>query len=162
MPALILHLSEAETEKLRYERYAYADPLVQKRIHAVYLKAILNWSNTLIGQVVGLHYNCVGQWINVYKAQGLAGLLTNHYAGRKSEMENHSESILQSFQNQPPLSAAQAAERIGEMSGLQRSTQQVRAFMKRHGLKFIKCGHVPSKADNEAQHQWWEQHSNPL
>lgn len=154
MPALLLHLSEAEIEKLRYERYAYPDPLVQKRIFAVYLKATLGWSNTVIGQVVGLHYNSVGHWIRVYKEQGLEGLLSNHYGGRKSEMENHSQSILQSFQNQPPLSAGEAAQRIKEISGLQRSPQQVRAFMKRHGLKCIKCGHIPSKADHEAQHQW--------
>ena len=42
------------------------------------------------------------------------------------------------------------------MTGINRSEQQVRAFMKRHGLKFIKCGHIPSKADNETQHQWME------
>ncbi len=162
MPALLFHLSEAEIEKLSYERYAYPDPLVQKRIFAVYLKATLNWSNTLIGQVVGLHYNRVGYCIGVYKEQGLEGLLSNQYSGRKSELENHSESLLQSFQNQPPLSAGEAAERIREMSGLERSAQQVRVFMKRHGLKFIKCGHIPSKADNEAQHQWVETTLKPV
>ena len=26
--------------------------------------------------------------------------------------------------------------------------------MKRHGLKFLKCGHIPAKADNEQQQQW--------
>ena len=26
--------------------------------------------------------------------------------------------------------------------------------MKGHGLRFIKCGHIPAKANNEQQHQW--------
>ena len=34
--------------------------------------------------------------------------------------------------------------------------QQVRAVMNRHGLKFIKCGHIPAKADNDKQQQWVE------
>ena len=34
MPTLKFNLSEAEIEKLNYERYAYPDPMVQKRIFA--------------------------------------------------------------------------------------------------------------------------------
>ena len=52
------------------------------------------------------------------------------------------------------MTATVAAERIREMTGISRSEQQVRAFMKRHKLKFIKCGHIPAKADNDNQHQW--------
>ena len=40
MPTLSLNLSEAEIEKLSYERYAYPHPMIQKRIFAVYLKAV--------------------------------------------------------------------------------------------------------------------------
>jgi len=38
MPSLIFNISEAEIEKLSYERYSYPDPMVQKRIYAVWLK----------------------------------------------------------------------------------------------------------------------------
>jgi transposase len=54
----------------------------------------------------------------------------------------------------PNVNAAEAVQRISDMTGISRSEQQIRAFMKRHGLRFIKCGHIPAKADNEAQHQW--------
>ena len=66
MPTLQFNISKAEIEKLSYERYAYPDPLVQKRIFAVYLKATLGWNNSLIGLAVGLHYNAVCNWINTY------------------------------------------------------------------------------------------------
>ena len=39
MPAL-LNFCEAEIEKLRYERYAYPCVMIQKRLFAVYLKAV--------------------------------------------------------------------------------------------------------------------------
>jgi transposase len=161
MPTLPFKISEAEIEKLSYERYAYPDPLIQKRIFAVYLKAALGWTNSSIGKVVGLHFNMVGYWLGVYKQKGFEGLLVNNYGTNKSELEDNAGSILSSFKMQPPLTACEAANRIKEMTGIERSTQQVRAFMKRHGLKFIKCGHLPAKANNEAQHHWVDTELKP-
>ncbi|HUZ57192.1 MAG TPA: helix-turn-helix domain-containing protein [Hanamia sp.] len=149
MPTLKFNLSEAEIEKLNYNRYSFPDPMVQKRIHAVYLKATLGWSNLIIGQIVGLHYNVVGEWINAYKRNGFEALLSNKYGSNKSELEIHADNILESFQIRPPMTSAEAADRIKEMTGVSRSSQQVRVFMKRHELRFIKCGHIPAKADND-------------
>jgi len=162
MPTLSFKISEAEIEKLNYERYAYPQPMIQKRIFSVYLKAVTNFSNSNIGLITGLHPNIVSYWIRVYKENGFDGLLTNNYGTNKSSLEEHGESILCSFLHKPSLNAAEAAERISEMTGINRSQQQVRAFMKRHGLKFIKCGHIPAKADNEAQNRWVETELKPV
>ncbi len=69
---------------------------------------------------------------------------------------------MDSFLQRPPVNAAEAVQRISDMTGISRSEQQIRAFMKRHGLRFIKCGHIPAKADNEAQHQWVETALKPI
>jgi len=161
MPTLKFNISESDIDKLNYERYAYPDPIVQKRIFAVYLKSTLGWNNATIGNVVGLHYNAVGNWIKLYKTNGFEALLTNNYGSKKSELENHADSILKSFETHPPMTAAEAAERIKEMTGIERSDQRVRCFMKRHNLKFIKCGHIPAKADNDKQHNWVETELKP-
>ena len=68
-----------------------------------------------------MHYNAVGKWINAYKTKGFEALLSNNYGSKKSELENHADSILESFQIQPPMTAAGAAERIREMTGISRS-----------------------------------------
>ncbi len=162
MPALSLNLSKAEIDKLNYERFAYPHPMIQKRIFSVYLKAVLNYSNPTIGLITGLHPNIVSYWIRVYKEKGFGALLTNRYGTNKSSLEEHAENILGSFLQKPPLNASEAAQRISEMTGINRSEQQVRAFMKRHGLRFIKCGHIPAKADNEAQNQWVETELKPV
>jgi transposase len=161
MPALLFNLSEAELDRLRYERYAYPHPMIQKRIFSVYLKAISTYCNQEIGLITGLHANTVAHWITVYEQRGYEGLLANHYGTNESELEQHSGSILASFREQPPRSAAEAAERIRNMTSMERSAEQVRAFMKRHGLKFLKCGHLPSKADSEEQRQWVEEKLQP-
>jgi transposase len=89
-------------------------------------------------------------------------LLSNNYGSKKSELENHADSILKSFQIQPPMTSAASADRIREMTGINRSSQQIRVFMKRHELKFIKCGHIPAQADNDKQHQWVETELKPV
>jgi hypothetical protein len=70
MPALSIKISEAEIERLSYERYAYPHPLIQKRIFSVYLKAISAYSNEQIGFICGLHQNTVGHWVGVYGQKG--------------------------------------------------------------------------------------------
>ena len=55
MPTLPFKISKAEIDKLSYERYAYPQPMVQKRIFAVYLKMEFNYDKRLIGLITGLH-----------------------------------------------------------------------------------------------------------
>lgn len=153
MPTLQFNLSFAEVERLNHERFAYPALMIQKRILAAYLKAILDWNYETIGLITDLHHNTVGHWIPIYKEKGFEGLLTNNYGTNQSAMEDHAQSILSSFLKRPPLNSAEAAGRIESMTKIKRSPQQVRAFMKRHWLKFIKCGHMPAKADNEVQHK---------
>jgi transposase len=154
MNTLSCNISVTEIARLNYERFDYPHPMIQRRLHAVYLKNTLGYSNQSIAAICDLHYNTVAYWIAAYLEGGFECLLHNNYGTNKSELESHSGSILSSFTEQPPMCAADAAERIKEMTGIKRSEQQVRAFMKRHGLRYIKCGHIPAKADNEAQHQW--------
>ena len=162
MPALPFNISKADIEKLSYERYAYPHPMIQKRIFSIYLKALTSYSNQHIALITGLHPNTVSHWVAVYQLEGYQGLLSNHYGTNQGELQQHACSILDRFSRQPPRSAAEAADRIGEMTGVQRSTQQVRIFMKRHGLKFLKCGHIPAKADNEQQHRWADTQLKPV
>jgi len=151
---LQINLSETEIQRLNYERYYYPCPTVQKRIHAVYIKATTEMSNEMIGTLVGLNRDSVGDWIRRFEQGGFAALCQFNYGTNKSVLENHADSILKSFIRQPPMNTNEAKSRIEAMTGISRSPSQVRAFMKRHGLRYIKTGHVPAKADAEKQQQW--------
>ena len=151
---LQLNLSKAEIQRLNYERFYYPCPIVQKRLHAVYLKAVFEISNTMIGHITGLKRQSVSYWIQAYQAGGFDSLCQFNYGTNKSELENHSMSILKSFADRPPMSACEAKSRIEELTGISRSPSQVRTFMKKHGLQYIKTGHIPAKADVEKQRKW--------
>lgn len=151
---LRINLSDAEIQVLNYERFYYPCPIIQKRIQAVYMKATTEFSNSKIGQLIDLHRHCVKRWIDAYEVGGFESLCEFNYGTNKSELENHSDSILKSFTEHPPMSAREAKSRIEGLTGINRSPSQIRTFMKHHGLHYIKTGHMPAKADTEKQQQW--------
>lgn len=153
---LLINISDAEIQRLNYERFYYPCPIVQKRIHAVYLKAAFGFPDTMIGQLTGLHRHSVSRWVQLYQNEGFEPLCRFNYGTNKSELDSYSDSILRSFTDQPPMSAREAKSRIEALTGVGRSPSQVRAFMKRHGLRYIKTGHIPAKADAEKQQAWLE------
>ncbi len=161
MPALLAKISKADLDTLNYERYHYPDPLVQKRLFAVYLKASLNCSYQYIGLIVDLHPNMVSHWVRIYAREGIGAVQTNRYGTNKSELEAHATSLLAEFEAHPPRSAQEAADRIYELTNIRRSPQQVRVFLKAHDLKFRKCGHIPAKADPDKQQQWIDTELTP-
>jgi len=118
------------------------------------MKANVKASNATIGLLSGLNRQSVGHWIHVYQTEGFDALCQVNYGTNKIQLENHSVSILQSFTERPPMSACEAKSRIEELTGISRSPTQVRNFMKRQGLHFIKTGHIPAKADAEKQKEW--------
>lgn len=151
---LPINLSNVEIQRLNYERYYYPCPTVQKRIHAVFMKATTELSNTMIGQLTGLHRHSVRHWLKVYQNGGFDSLCQFNYGTNESELETNASNLLKSFTEQPPMTANEAKSRIEKMTGISRSPSQVRAFMKRHGLRYIKTGHIPAKADAQKQQEW--------
>ena len=158
---LQIKISKAEIHRLNYERYYYPCPIVQKRIHLLYMKATTELSHSEIGKLSGLHRHSVSHWVAIYQSQGFEALCQFNYGTNKSELENHSQSILTSFNQRPPMTANEAKARIEELTGISRSPSQVRNFMKRHGLRYLQTGHIPAKADTAKQQQWVKEKLDP-
>ena len=152
---LQIKISDTETNRLNFERFNYPCPIIQKRIHAVCFKS-LGKSNNETGVLIGLNRETVGGWVRIYLGNGFEALCRLNYGTNKSELENHAVSILSSFTERPQMSTNEAKSRIEELTGISRSPSQVRSFMKRNKLRYIKTGHIPAKADTEKQHQWVE------
>jgi len=158
----ILNLSEAEIQELNYERYYYPCPLVQKRLHTVYLRVATGLTNQMIGQIVGRHPNTVTKDIKCYKSEGIEGLKRVGYGTNSSELTSHQTTLAAFFEKHPPASIKEAQYRIKELTGIERSLTQVRSFMKRMGLKRYKTGHIPAKADRTKQEEWLKAKLNPI
>ena len=94
---LTLQISETDIEILRYERYHYPCPLVQKRLHALYLKATSTLSHQQIAQLVGIHRSTLTSYIHLYHQKGLAGVYEVGYGTNRSELDQHTTSLLNYF-----------------------------------------------------------------
>lgn len=158
---LILQVSEAILAELNYERYNYPSPLVQKRMHTVYLKGAFNYPHQEIAAIVGRHPNTVTKDLKCFQSKGIEGLKEVNYGTNVSEMDKHSTTLEAYFKKHPPMSVAEVKHRITELTGIQRSPTQVRAFMKRIGLKRLKTGQIPAKANTEQQQQWLKSQYEP-
>jgi transposase len=65
------------------------------------------------------------------------------------------------FREHPPASAQQAMDAIETLTGVKRSPERVRAFMKRAGMKCRKAGMIPAKADIKAQEDFKKRNLTP-
>lgn len=143
---LTLNFSEAEIQELNYERFHYPSLIVQKRMHVLYLKS-LNFRHKDIALITDVHVNSVTNFIRMYISGGLDALKQLDYFGPESELITFSGSIEKEFKKHPPLSSKEAGNRIFSLTGIKRRPTQIMAFMKRIGMKFLKLGHIPAKAD---------------
>ena len=149
-----LNLSSEELSELNYERYHDPCPQVQKRLHAVYVKATTGLSNEMVALAVDAHRNRVSVWIRTYQQGGIEALLHNGYGTNKTELEQHTKSIKEAFIKHPPRSIGEAVLKIEKATGVKRTPVRVWTWMKRHGFRFLKTGHIPAKADDTKQKQW--------
>jgi transposase len=163
-----LQISSEELTKLNYERYHYPCPLVQKRLHSIYIKAVSALSNEDVGNLTDAHRNSISEWIKLYQQGGIQALLKVNYGTNTSVLEQHASSIVEVLTKQPPRSVGEAMLKIQALTGIERSYSRVRAFMKRHDFsegscgRFLKSGHLPAKVNTTEQHKWVEETLQPV
>lgn len=157
-----LNLSEAEIQELRYERFHYPCPLVQKRMQSVYLRVVKGYSSRTIAEILDRHPNSITNDIKCCISQGIAGLKCVNYGTNKSILDTYCESISADFQTHPPHSIKEAQFRIEQLTGVLRSEQRIAAFMKRIGMRRRKTSHVPAKADTKQQEKWLSEQWEPV
>jgi hypothetical protein len=92
-----MKLSEDEIRKLNYKRYSQNKPIIQKRLHAVYMKGSMSLSNEFISRLLDVHRNSVESWMHAYMEKGIEGLTVLHYKPRKSELESYSYIVMEHF-----------------------------------------------------------------
>jgi transposase len=157
-----MNLSEEEIRVLNYKRFKEENPIIQKRLHAVYLKSQMCLSNEYIGMILDAHRNSVDRWIQSYLNNGLSGLIQLNYISRKSELDCFEEMIKENISDDYIQTSAEFSHRIFMLTGISRGLTQVRKFIHKTGFKYLRCGHVPAKADPEKQREWKEKTLDPV
>ena len=151
-----MNLSAEEIRELNYKRFREKSPIIQKRLHAIYLKSVMGLSNSYIGKMLDAHRNSVDAWIRIYQEERLEGLCILRYRSPRSEMEEYAEVIKSSFSESLIQTTKEFSYKIYELTGVSRGLTQVRKFIKKLGFRHLQTGHIPAKSDSVKQMEWKE------
>ncbi|NJR52185.1 MAG: hypothetical protein HC780_24060 [Leptolyngbyaceae cyanobacterium CSU_1_3] len=145
-----LTFTEDEIEQLHYERFHHPHPRVQQKMEALYLKSqgCPHWQ---IVQLLRITEPTLLSYLRDYQSGGIAKLKQLTFYRPQSELKQHQESLEAYFREHPPKTLVQAAAKIEELTGIVRSREQVRVFLKSMGMGCRRVGVLPAKADADAQ-----------
>lgn len=158
---LTLPISPADIAQANYERFTNPQPIIQKRMHWLYL-ASLNYSSTQIARMLDLHRNTIRHYEQLYQQTGLPALRQLHYRKPVSQLDAYQAQLTNLLQQQPCQSSRQAAQVIYQHTQLQRSPSRIRACLHRFGFRPRRTAHQPAKADPLVQQTFLKQTLQPL
>ncbi len=145
-PMIQLEFSEADITALDYERYHHPHPQVQRKMEVLYLKS-QGLSHQEIRRLSRVRSKTsLVTYLREYEAGGIEALKQLDYKGQPSKLNEHIPSLKAHFAAHPPRTSAEAGSEIERLTGIKRSPTQIKAFLKRMGLKPRKVGYVPGKA----------------
>ena len=148
-----INFSAEDIQELHYQRFHHPHPRVQLRMEVLWLKS-QGIPHGTIASIARVSRNTVREYLRMYLAGGIEGLKEITFNRPKSDLAAHGASIEEYFREHPPASIKEAAQRIYDLTGIQRGHTQVRKFLKDQGMTFRKVGMIPSKADPEVQDEF--------
>ena len=158
---LTLNISQADIVSANYERIHNPVLAIRKRMDAIYWTS-LGYSRQEVALQAGVHRNSVKNYVKLCHKGGLEALKTFGYKGFESLLSGHRTTLEDYFRKNPPRTAKEAAAKVEELTGQDLSVDEVRRFMRQMGMKPLKTGHVPGKADPEKQERFLDEKLMPL
>jgi len=147
---LRLEFRESDQQALNYERYHHPHPRVQQRMEALWLKS-QGIPHHQIARLCRISGNTVRAHLKRYQTGGVEALKQLSFHHPQSALQAHRETIEAPLREHPPQTINEAVAVLETLTGIRRCPTQVRLFLKQLGLKCLKVGLLPAKADPEAQ-----------
>jgi len=155
-----IRFTPEQLEQLRYERFHHPHPRVQQKMEALLLKS-QGLPHKQICQIVGIAGNTLRAYLREFLKGGAEGLKELNFAGSEGALTAHRTTLEAYFRDHPPATIKEAAAKIEELTGLRRGETRVREFLKSIGMRRLKVGFVPAKADPEEQDRFKKRRTGP-
>lgn len=155
-----LAFSEDMLRHIQYHRRHHPHHKVRQKMEALWLKH-LKLPHGQICQILGITGNTLRTYFREYQEGGLDKILEIRFYRPASELADYKTCLKTYFPKHPPASAKEAAAFIERHIGIRLSPSRVLVFLKSLGIKRLKVGQIPAKADVEAQKQFVEEQVEP-
>src|ERR1700678_4382563 len=129
--------------EIQRDRFHHADPLVQRRMEILWLKAH-GQCHATICKLADVSRATVQRLLDQYEAGGVAAVRTFHWKTRDSALTPHRPLLEEEFKARPPHTVGEACRRIEELTGVRRGETRVREFLRdTMDLRWRKVAAVP-------------------
>jgi len=145
-----LEFTETQAAALNYERYHHPHPRVQRKMEALWLKS-QGLRHREICRLTGIGSTTLTSYLRTYQEGGLEALKAVRFYRPQSPLQAHRGTLEAYFREHPPATAKEAMATIEALTGVRRSPDRVRVFLKGLGMACRKVGMIPAKADEEKQ-----------
>lgn len=144
-------LSEETLQQLDITRYNHPIATVRRRAAIIYFKA-QGYSHREIETLAKISSTSLTAVLRMYLEGGMEKITAyESKPRRRSELESYKDVILTTLKDNPPSTLKEAAHKIFQITGIQRSRFRISKFLKGLGFKHLKTGSLPAKADLPAQ-----------
>lgn len=156
-----IEISDEDILKARKDMFHHPNPLVKRRAMCLVMKS-RSYTDEEIAEVVGIDRSTVKTYLDLYEEKGYKGISTVSFYQPKSDLEDYRDIISAEFKTAPPQMIKEARARILTLTGLDRSNERIHKFLRRIGMKLLKTGQTPAKADPVKQKEFLENTLQPL
>lgn len=122
-------LTQDEQRAVNAERDSHPDSHVRRKMLVLWLLH-RGLTRQKAAAIAGLSRATVQRYVAAYRSGGLDGLRRWSVWGPVSDLVAHTNAIRETLTIRPVRTEAEAAERIGQRTGLKRKPTQVRTFLK--------------------------------
>ncbi len=145
---------------IQYERKHHPHHKVRQKMEALWQKH-LNIPHGQICRILGITGNTLRSYFRDYQEGGLDKIRELRFYQPQSELASYKTCLKTYFTKHPPTSGPEAAAFIERHLGIRLSPDRVLLFLKSLGIKRLKVGHIPAKADPDTQAAFVEEQLEP-
>lgn len=142
-----INIVQPDVDKLETLRRTHPSPIVRRRAEVLFLKA-KGLKHQDIVRVCGISRMTLTTYLHLYRAGGVEAVSKVEHQGQPSTLNAHTDVLKQHFRAHPPQTVAEAQAAVREQTGITRSPTQIRALLKRLGLRVRTTASLPAKVTN--------------
>ena len=145
-----LSFTEEEIKELQEIRYKHPHPRIQRKAEVLWLK-YKGLNHSQIADITEICQNTMLKYLKEFQEGRLEKIKEINFYAPSSDMTEYKGTIENYFKTNPPINLKQAQSDIEKITGIKRSTEQIRVFLRKIGMKKRKVGSVPKNLNEKEQ-----------
>lgn len=135
-------INKKDLKLIRIQRNTHSSMKIRLRFNVLWLTKKFNIAR-LIAEVAGVSERQVFNIVKIYNNSGLKGIMDIEHNKQESKLMGFVDLICHELNEKSPSSIKEAKGIIYQLTGLKRSLTQVRKFLKKLGMKYLKPFLIP-------------------